>query len=641
MKYYEVLPASERYHSQSPLTYCSTADFKPGQVLKVKVRNNVCLAVVLKTVSKPDFKTSPIESSVNKLVLSPDRMNLLLWTIEYYPSGVGIITKLFLPAYLERFKDDIEPSHKVKAGNIKPALNDAQKKAVQAFKTNKSLILNGVTGSGKTRIYLEIAKEIINSGKSILILTPEIALTAPLAEQFKKIFKEAVEVNHSNLTPKQKLGLYQRLFFAENPKILIGPRSSLFLTLNNVGAIVIDEFHESAYKQDSAPFYFANRIASKLSEISKAKIIFGSATPPVSEYFVAEQKNIPISTINTSALTNKPPEIEKKIIDLSDSTEHTSYPLISSTLIEEMRIALENNEQVMVFINKRGSYRSVLCKNCGWQASCTNCDLPLVYHQDRHLAICHTCGHKEKLASNCPVCASPDIFFKSPGTKAVVESLAKIFPEATIARYDKDNKKHERLEANYEDVSLGKIDIIVGTQLIVKGFDLPKLSTVVMLITENSLIFPDYSSQERTFQLIKQLAGRVNRGHRKGQIILQTFKTDSELLNYPEMEWKDFYKTEITNRKTHMFPPFYYALKLQLSLKNRVTLESNLRKLADSLNTNKNLKILGPSPCFIEKKQDRFHWQLIIMSKNRKELTELMKSLPTKYRKDIDPISFL
>lgn len=648
MNYYEVLPATNAYHGKTALTYCSKKNLKIGQILHVPLRNLNVIAVVVRKVTKPDFSVSSIGEILDDLLLDDTHLKLLDWLINYYPGSLGTTTRLFLPSYLGNYKNNQSPDDKKSLEKIvssDPKLTKEQEtayKKISQTNSNKTFIINGVTGSGKTRLYIELLIDTVNSGKSALVLTPEIALTAPLASQIKDVFQEIVLINHSNLTPKQKLAIYQHVHESQTPKIIIGPRSTLFLPLKNIGLIVQDEFHESAYKQESAPYYYANRVSSKLASLSNAKLVYGSATPPLNDYYIAEQKKATIINLNTSAITNKKPKINKLVVDLSNKDEQSSYSLISNTLIKEIRKTLDRGEQIMVFINKRGSYRSILCKNCGWQTMCDNCDLPLVYHADKHIALCHTCGFKSKVPSACPDCDSIDLLFTSPGTKAVTSSLTSLFPKAKISRYDKDNKKHERFGANFEDISNGSIDIIVGTQVITKGFDLPKLSLVVMLITESSLNFPDYSSNEKTYQLIKQFSGRVNRGHREGKIILQTFKPNGEVLSFAEKPWIEFYKTEVEKRKKLGFPPYNYALKVQLSNKDRSKVEEKLQTVTEKIgNEYPKIKVLGPSPCFIEKKQGKFNWQIIIKSKDRRDLVKIVDTLPSSYTKDLDPVNFL
>ena len=645
MNYYEVYLATNRYNRETRLTYSSEEKLEKRQVIEVKLRQTSCLAAIYQEVTKPKFSVNNIDRKIDGLMLTTEQLALFEWMETYYPGESGAIMKLFLPSYLSKYtyesKEKTVGSNKI--NQINPELNPEQLDIYNKIgQGSGTFLLNGVTGSGKTRIYAELARNKFNHGKSVLVLTPEIALTAPLEQYFKSIFKNSVLINHSNLTPKQKLELHKRVYKGKKPLVIIGPRSSLFLPFHNLGLIVVDEFHETSYKQESSPRYLANRVSSKLSQITQSSLLFGSATPSVSEYYLAEQKKGTILNIHTSALTNKRPEAEEIIVDLSDRNEQSSYPLLSRTSLIEISNALDRNEQVLVYLNKRGTFRSVLCKQCGWQLKCLNCDLPLVYHQDSGFAVCHTCGYKSNVPKSCPDCGSIDIFFTSPGTKAITEALAKAFPSAQVKRYDKDNSKADRLENNFDALSEGKVDIIVGTQMISKGFDLPNLSIVVMLITENVLNFPDYTSNERSYQLIKQLAGRVNRGHKKGKVILQTFTPKSEIIGYNKKDWIDFYKEELSRRKILGFPPFWSALKIQSASTNRSGAEKSLDKTAAILSKDyKNIKILGPSPSFVEKRLNKFYWQLIVMAKDRKVLAEIARTLPNNLKKDLDPVNFL
>lgn len=644
MNYYEVCPATNKYHGESLLTYSFSDKLEKRQVVEIKIRKSSCLAVVENKVSKPKFAVNKLERKIDGLTLAYNQAELFKWLKEYYPDNNGVTMKLFIPSYLSKYKNDEKISAQIaKIDKIDPSLNKEQLQTYREISRGSgTFLLNGVTGSGKTRIYLELSRDQINSGNSVLVLTPEIALTAPLEQEFKRVFQNIVLTNHSNLTPKQKIELHEKIYQQNSPLIIIGPRSSLFLPINNLGLIIVDEFHETSYKQESSPRYLANRVASKLSQITGAKLLFGSATPPINDYYIAEQKKGTILNIYTSAITNKRPEIKELVVDLSDKNEQTPYSLISRTALNEISHALDKNEQILVYINKRGSFRSILCKQCGWQFKCPNCDLPLIYHQDVDSAMCHICGYRSNAPVSCPSCRSVEIFFTSPGTKSIADTLSKAFPLAKIGRYDKDNKKSERIESNFQAISEGKVDIIVGTQMVAKGFDLPKLSIVVMLITESSLNFPDYTSNERSYQLIRQLAGRVNRGHRKGKILLQTFAPNGEIIEYGKKDWINFYREELVKRKILGFPPFFSALKIQAINRSRSGAETILSETAATLSKNyKDIKILGPSPSFIEKKLNKFHWQVIVMSKNRKTLVEISKSLPKTFKKDLDPINFL
>lgn len=645
MNYYEVIPAHKSFHGKTELTYCYEKPIKPGQVVLISLRNIECLAITTGKVSKPEFETTKI-LAVKNFSLPQTHLKLLKWMINFYPGALGATAALFAPNLLAKIDEPLTATDKLTRNysNKLPSLTKEQSEAYRQINANKQLthIVHGVTGSGKTRLYIELTKDYLSQSKSVIVLTPELSLTAPLAREFSKVFKDRVLINHHNLTPKKKVDLWTKIIYSSEPYILIGPRSSLFLPLQNIGLIVVDEFHESAYKQESQPYYHANRLASMLSQLSSAKLIFGSATPPINDYFLATQKKTPIINLTKPAITSTTIGKDPRIVDLTNPDEKSRYPLISNTLIAELTKTLHKSEQAMLFINKRGTARSIVCQDCGYRELCKNCDLPLVYHADQHLLRCHTCGLQQVPPSSCPLCKSLNIHFSSPGTKAIADSLAKLFPHAKIARFDRDNKKSERMENKYEDV-VENIDIIIGTQTIAKGHDLPSLSLVAMLMADSSLNFPDYSSEERSYQLIKQLAGRINRGHRTGLFLVQTFDPKNRAVNFGlRKSWKDFYNNELDQRRRYGFPPFYSALKIEASRSSRSSAEKSLQKLATELLSKfKTLEIIGPSPSFVERKSTKWHWQIIIKSKNRADLSQIVANLSSSFKADIDPNNFL
>ena len=646
MYFYEVIPATNAYHADKSLTYSSPNKLSRGQLVKIKLNRKVYPGIIDKSTIAPDFKTSEIGSAYERK-LTDTQLTFLKTIHSYYPSPIGVIAQLFAANHiLKPLTDPAKPTNSaidLDSLSSQPLTTDQTKvyNAIAQLNTPETFLLRGITGSGKTRVYLELAKDAVKAGKSVMILTPEIALTAPLAEQFTQIFGDLVLTNHSNLTPKQKLHLVDQ---AKNLQscVLVGPRSTLFIAQNNLNLIIVDEGHDGSYKQESAPFYHANRVASMLANITQSKLILASATPSVNDYFLAEQKNKPILELNRLAINKITDKLKITTVDLTQQTEQTKYPLISATLVKKLTENLENKQQSMLFINKRGTARAIVCQDCGWVLECSNCDLPMVYHHDSHKAICHICGQQVRSPTSCKKCSSLNIHFKSPGTKAIVENLSRLFPKATIARYDKDNVKSERIETNYKDLKSGQIDIIVGTQMISKGFDLVKLTLVVMLITENSLTFPDYTTGERTFQLMTQLAGRVNRGHLPGEFLMQTYKPDNKIISSDLTNWPMFYERELSSRKLLQFPPFSYALKIEVGLKNSKTAENKLNKLSSGLSVSyPKLRLLGPAPSFIQKKNNLYQWQLIVLSKSRSDLLSIARGIPSSYRVDIDPQHFL
>jgi primosomal protein N' (replication factor Y) len=299
----------------------------------------------------------------------------------------------------------------------------------------------------------------------------------------------------------------------------------------------------------------------------------------------------------------------------------------------------------MLFLNKRGSARLLVCQQCGWFATCDRCDLPYTYHGDNHTLRCHTCGRQRSAPNSCEDCGSSDIIFKSPGTKAIETAIRSLFPDSRIARFDKDNTKDERFSAQASAVASGEIDILIGTQLLAKGHDLPKLSLVGILMADNELQFPDFSSEERSYQLLHQLAGRVGRGHRDGTVVVQTYNPKSisiQDVQHDKDSWELFYKNQLVQRKQFFFPPFCFLLKIEVQRAKSENAERICTSIAEKINQDfKSVAIVGPTPSFIARRNGQWSWQLIIKSPNRGQLLAITKILPPKTTFDIDPISLL
>jgi primosomal protein N' (replication factor Y) len=482
------------------------------------------------------------------------------------------------------------------------------------------------------------------SGKSAIILTPEISLTSQLSAAFRDIFNDQVIVLHSQLTQLQRQKVWLRILTSKVPLIIIGPRSALFSPVSNIGLIVIDESHETAYKQGQAPYYHATRVASQLSHLHGATLVLGSATPSVTDYFLAEQRNKHILRMETLAQQGNTEATSLSMVDLRDRSLFTRSTHISQPLLDAIRMAISKGEQSLIYLNRRGTARIVLCENCGWQALCPHCDLPLVYHADSGRFRCHTCGYSQSIVTSCPTCGHPSVTFKSFGTKAITEEIRKLFPEARVQRFDTDNVKSERFEQHYEAIKAGDVDILVGTQLLAKGLDLPKLSTLGIVLADSSLYLPDFSAQERTYQLITQALGRVGRGHRKGYAIVQTYHPESAVLvSAITGEWVKYYKNELAERKKFHFPPFYHLLKVSCRRASYKSAESVTDKLkADITSKIKGLEIDGPVPTFHEKIQGKYQCQLVIRSQERGKLLKVIELLPSNgWTYDLDPINLL
>lgn len=644
MWYIEVLVADAAYHKDEPLTYASTVRLSVGKIVLVPLRSKQVFAIVVGVVAKPTFPAKQIIGIPDLPKLPDAHLQLLAWLREYYPAPLGTIVQLFLPGSFAAAKVS-PPAKKMPqtTDSQLPPLTEDQQAALKQIQAKGLHILHGETGSGKTRVYVELAQGQLALGKSAIILTPEIGLTSQLLDAFQHVFGDRVVLLHSGLSETKRREAWLRALTSQESLIVVGTRSALFAPVHNLGLIVIDEAHETAYKQDQTPYYQTSTVAAKLAEICNAALVLGSATPLVRDYYIASQKNRPVVRMTRAAASGISHDHQALVVDLKDRGQFRKSPYLSTPLIAAVEARLKQGEQSLLFLNRRGTARVVFCQRCGWRAACPNCDLPLVYHGDNHTMRCHSCSHRANAPASCPACQGSDVVFKSIGTKAIADEAQRLFPGARIMRFDTDNKKSERLDAHYTEIRDGQIDIIVGTQTLAKGLDLPKLSLVGVIIADTGLYFPDFSAQERTYQLLGQVLGRVGRGHRKGMAIIQTYTPESPLLQAViTKDWGQFYNNEIKERQQFLFPPFCYLLKLSCKRASDSAAQKTAEQLASSIRTHyRNVIVDGPAPSFHGKVQNKFVWQIIVKSKQRKHLVAIIKSLPSGWSYDIDPMNLL
>jgi primosomal protein N' (replication factor Y) len=660
MQYYEVLVADGSYKGSQALTYSYFEALPIGQVVEVPLKQKRVLGVISRRVGKPSFATKPL-SAPNSLPPIPEQLiQLAVWITAFYPAGMGVTMQQFLPSKLYKSSDlpaaNPDGSLQNSATGITdlPTLTGEQQQALQKMMQPgqellqaDSYLLHGETGSGKTRLYIELATKALAAGRSAIVLTPEIGLTPQLTQNFVKAFGTAqVITTHSKLTAKERNLAWLRILLAtanEQPLVVLGPRSALFAPLHNLGLIILDESHEGSYKQEQAPHYHASKVAAKLASLHQAALVLGSATPAITDYHLAQVRQKPIIRLNARAIQSET-ETSIQLIDLKDRAQFARQPHLSKALLDSIATSMQHGEQSLVFLNRRGTARVILCENCGWQALCPHCDLPLTYHGDVHNVRCHTCGFSQPAPNSCPECGSANIILKSIGTKAIVDELQRVFPTARIQRFDTDNAKDERLEVHYDDVRAGKVDIIVGTQLIAKGLDLPRLSTVGVVVADTSLYLPDYTAGERSYQLLRQVIGRVGRGHlADARVIIQTYDPASPVIQAAAKgDWEGFYAAEIAERQAFMFPPFCHTMKIWCRRATPKAAQAAAEKVVAELRTSGlRLIIDGPTPAFYEKIAGKYQWQATIKAKDRSQLILAIKQLPANWSYDIDPSNLL
>lgn len=668
MNYYFVWVRSHRYHGSEPLTYAAAQRLATGSIVMVELQKELVLGVISGPTTEPRFQTKPVSRVLPLPPLPAHLLKLAAWLQQYYPAPLGLLTQQLLPGHFsdKQLAAAAAPHQKFPAPDLSrlPPLTAEQAAALTAMATRDTYLLHGATGSGKTRLYIELAARTVEAGKSAIILTPEISLTAQLAGVFRQVFGGRVIVMHSRQTPAERQAAWldslrslpvgsggqgdalvraNRAADRGEPVIIIGPRSALFSPVPKLGLLVLDEAHESAYKQEQAPQYQTGRVAAYLAGLTRSTLVLGSATPAVSDYYLAEQKKRPIIRLSQLAQADLHPKTAIQIIDRKEHNLFSRSPFLSLPLIKLIEAALGRGEQSLLYLNRRGTARLVLCENCGWQAVCPHCDVPLTYHGDHHQLRCHSCDYHTDTPSACPECGHANVIFKTAGTKAIVTDVERLFPQARVARFDTDNLKAERFEQQYAAVQRGEVDILVGTQLLAKGLDLPRLSTLGIVLADTSLYLPDFSAQERTFQLISQVLGRIGRGHVAGRAIIQTYHPEHPVLTDAiNGDYQHFYRRELIERQQFLFPPFCYILKLTVRRASIKTAETAADKLkADIEASSAQVRVEGPAPAFQERFQSKYQWQLIIKATERSELLQILTHLPSGWTSDLDPVDLL
>jgi primosomal protein N' (replication factor Y) len=648
MRYYEVLVGDLQFHGSGALTYSWDDTLAAGSVIRIALRSRSVLGVVLKEVPEPSFEVKPIAAVGSSAPVPPEVLKLMEWLTSYYPAPFGSIIRQFLPpttTFPKKTESPIQSEKNVtphvQTMSSLPPLTREQEAALRRIRGAGTFLLHGITGSGKTRIYQELALEVLQKNRSVIVLTPEIGLTEHIARELSILPFRSVVI-HSRLTAARRRDLWYDILEAKEPLIIIGPRSALFAPIHNVGLIIMDEAHDPAYKNDASPYYRTDRVAAVLAGLHTAIFVAGTATPNVEDYYAFTSKQRPIITLNSLAVADKK-EVTTHIIDMRDSSNWGRSRIISTPLLAAIERSLNQHEQVLLFLNRRGTASAILCTSCGWRAMCPHCDLPLTYHADAHILRCHTCGRKAGPPSSCPECGHTDIILKSIGTKAVVEEIQRLFPAAGVQRFDTDAEKTEQIERHLSALRDGTIDIIVGTQMITKGLDLPKLSVVGVINADGGLMMPDFAAAERTYQLVGQVVGRVGRGHRAGTVILQTYTPENlTLRDALNQDYQGFYDRELAERQTYRFPPFCFLARLTCLRASSSSAEQAAAKLKEILEAHyPGVAVEGPSPAFHPRESGKYKWQLILKSSSRTALTQIVHELPSGWQHDLDPVDLL
>jgi primosomal protein N' (replication factor Y) len=644
--YYLVAPTTVIRANSHAFTYSSPSPLAIGTLVRISVGKKMLNGIVLQHVQqKPSFATKPINETINTTPLPAALIKLAEWLSDYYATHLATVLQTVLPSGMHKQRRETQKTttHPIRK-RIKIVLNAEQRKALLALQHTKNgtILLHGVTGSGKTQVYIEAAKHVSRQGQSSIILVPEIALTPQLVAEFANHFQNLL-VTHSGMTEAQRHQVWQKaLNHQGEPVVVIGPRSALFMPVASLGLIVVDECHEPSYKQEQAPRYSALRAATMLASFhNNARVILGSATPSVADYYLAQAHKSPILKLGKPAVASAP--VTAQVIDLKKKDNFRRHRFFSGALLKQIEQTLAAGHQTLIFHNRRGTAPTTICEHCGWMAECPTCFLPLTLHADTHALRCHLCNFTMPVPPNCPACHEPTILFKGIGTKLIETEITKLFPKARIARFDADTHATQAVHNRYQELYDGEIDILIGTQILAKGLDLPNLHTVGVVQADSGLILPDYQAEERVFQLLYQVMGRVGRGAIQGNVIIQTYQPEHPVIQHAIVrDYGAFYQSEIKKRQNSHFPPFRFLLKLSCSYKTEQGAINASKKMAAELRkAYPHLEILGPTPSFYERLGGTYRWQLLVKSRQRSELAQIAAGVPTGWQADLDPTNIL
>lgn len=539
-------------------------------------------------------------------------------------------------------------------------LNSSQLKVVSDYymarKNGKSkFLLFGVSNSGKTDVYMNIAEQMLQDGKSVLILVPEVSLTPQVVARFVNRFGDMVSVFHSRLSNGQHFDEWDRVRRGE-ARIAVGTRSAVFLPMKDLGLIVIDEEHDTGFKQsDMHPYYDAKEVAIRRCELENASIILSSSTPSVETYYKAQLGEYELLNLSTRVNDTGMPVFE--IVDLRGELKKGNRGILSRKLISELGTCLKNGDQAILFLNKRGYASFVMCKNCGNILKCPHCDIPLKYHSDKKILTCHYCNYNETVMRTCPKCGGTEMEFGGFGTQKIEREINKFFPDARVLRMDRDSIRGltsiNDIFSNFRD---GKADILIGTQLVTKGFDFPGVTLAGVILADINLNLPDYKSSENTFQLLVQLGGRVGRRGKKGKVIIQTFNPQNYSIQYAARnDYIGFYQKEIEFRKQFGYPPFMRLGRALCSgpeseqVRKAIEIWYNdIKRLTKNVGA-VDIKLLRPVPSPVARINDLYRWQFVLKGTDDREIAVLLsdslrniKKLDgVKYMMDVNPVSLM
>ena len=547
----------------------------------------------------------------------------------------SVINALVKKGYIEKNEVTVERNPLINE-NVKRSsklkLTDEQKNTIEQIKDTGEYLIYGVTGSGKTEIYLQLIEKNLLQGKSSIMLVPEISLTPQTVNRFVSRFgSEKIAVLHSKLSVGERFDEWNKIKSGK-AQIIIGARSAIFAPAQNLGIIIIDEEHDESYFSEMAPRYNTIEVAEFLSKKFEIPLVMGSATPDMRTFYKAKNNQIKLLTLTKRANNSSLPEV--KIVDMRNELANGNKSMISKELKEAIQENIENNHQTILFLNRRGFSTFVMCRDCGYTVKCKRCNITLTYHKQENKLKCHYCGYEQKVITECPECHSKNIKYFGAGTQRLEEEVKNFFPNATTIRMDIDSvskkNSHEEILNKFRNEN---INILIGTQMVVKGHHFPNVTLVGVITADTELNMGDFRANEKTFQTLTQVAGRAGRDKEKGRVIIQTYNPDNYAIEYSKTQNFDlFYNTEINIRKELKYPPFCDIITISMSSKNKNELEKTIKNIHIFLK-NKVISekfgvlLYSPVTCPIDKIKDRYRMRVLIKCLYDEKMNKLINEM--------------
>lgn len=592
-----IMPSSKSLDMKSKVKYVKLVDIPTDYINKTRFEAQKKILNFLKLNSKVELKQLKSVLNISDSPIKTLNKNGLIEIVEEYRNEYSSfnLSAPLTPTSEQKFAVE----------SIKEAIN---------LEITKTFLLHGVTGSGKTEVYLQLIDIVLKKGKQAIVLVPEISLTPQTVSRFENRFGSIIALTHSRMSDSERITQWNRARTGE-AKIMIGPRSAIFTPFENLGIIIIDEEHESTYKSETSPKYHAREVAQKRCELTNSVLVLGSATPSLETYYRTSNNDIVLIKMKQRAMNSQLPKIN--IVDMRQELADGNFNIFSQKLAQAIKNNLYKKEQTILFLNRRGHSTFISCRKCGYVAKCNDCNLPYTYHQDINKLSCHYCGKQIDILTICPECGSKYVKYFGIGTQKVENEIKRLFPEATVARMDTDTTTKRNSHALIlKDFSDGKTDILIGTQMIAKGHDFPKVTLVGVIAADLSLNMDDFRAGEITFQLLTQVSGRAGRAELMGEVFIQTYNPESYVIALSKtQDYEKFYEQEIAMRQIMKYPPFSNIFIFVISGENEKSVIDGSYRLISVLNyynRKGKFELLGPTPARVSKIRKLYRWKIII-----------------------------